>query len=65
MIVAWTALTWVIFVPAVMCWPVAGFVVYLVWRSSKHHEEAADAERKRLLDAAAARTASGPGGPAG
>ncbi len=66
MLVGLTALTWVILIPATMCWPVAGFVVYLVWRSSKHHEEAADAERKRLLDAAAAaQAAPGPGGPAG
>jgi hypothetical protein len=64
MLLGLTALTWVILIPATMCWPVAGFIVYLVWRSSQHHEEAAEAERKRLLDAAAAQTASGPGGPA-
>ncbi|HEX4520343.1 MAG TPA: hypothetical protein VH063_12250 [Gaiellaceae bacterium] len=64
MLVGLTALTWVILIPATLCWPVAGFIVYLVWRSSREHEEHADAERKRLLEAAAARTASGPGGPA-
>ncbi len=65
MIVGWTALTWIILVPAVLCWPVAGFLVYLVWQSAKRHDEREAAERKRLLDAHAAAQASNPSGPAG
>ena len=48
-----TALSWVLLIPAVLCWPVVGFVVYLVWRSAKRHGDADDAQRKALLEAAA------------
>jgi heme/copper-type cytochrome/quinol oxidase subunit 2 len=64
MLLGLTALTWIILIPATMCWPVAGIFVYLLWRWSKKHEEHAEAERERLLEAAAVRTAPGPGGPA-
>jgi hypothetical protein len=45
-----------------MCWPIAGAIVYVVWKRSKHHEESAEAQRKALLEAAARSTAE-PGGP--
>jgi hypothetical protein len=59
-----TALTWIILIPATMCWPVAGLIVYLVWRASKEHEESAEEQRQALLEAAA-KAAPGPGGPTG
>jgi hypothetical protein len=52
-LVAFSALTWVILVPAVGCWPVAGYVGWRVWQWSKRHEAEAEAERHRLLEAAA------------
>jgi hypothetical protein len=48
-----TALTWVILIPATLCWPVVGFLGYLIWRSAKRHGDADAAERRRLLEAAA------------
>lgn len=48
-----TALSWLVLIPAVGCWPVAGYVAWRVWKWSKHHEEEAEAERHRLLEAAA------------
>jgi hypothetical protein len=59
---AMTALSWLVFIPAVMCWPIAGAIVYVVWKRSKHHEEAADEQRRALLEAAARSTAE-PGVP--
>jgi len=65
MVLGLTALSWVLLIPATMCWPVAGLIVYLVWRSAKRHEEVDAAQRKALLEAAtAAKPASGPPGPA-
>ena len=49
-----TALSWLVLIPAVACWPVAGLVVYLVWRNAKHHHAADDAHREALLEAARA-----------
>ena len=64
MVLGLTALSWILLIPATMCWPVAGLIVYLVWRSAKRHEEIDAAQRKALLEAAA-RPAPGPQGPAG
>ncbi|HEY4346291.1 MAG TPA: hypothetical protein VGM80_01800 [Gaiellaceae bacterium] len=44
-----SALTWVILLPATLCWPVAGYVVYLVWRSGKRHDERDRIEREQRL----------------
>ena len=59
---ALTALTWVILVPAVLCWPVVGMAGYLIWRSAKRHGDADKARREALLAAAAARSAQDAGG---
>jgi hypothetical protein len=59
-----TALSWVLLIPAVLCWPLVGLAGYFIWRWSKQHEEADAAERRRLLEAAA-RSEPEPGGPAG
>jgi hypothetical protein len=47
-----TALSWVLLIPAVLCWPVVFFVGWLIWRSSKRHAAAEDAQRQQLLEAA-------------
>ena len=47
-----TALSWVLLIPAVLCWPVLGFAGYLIWRSAKRHGDADEAQRRALLDAA-------------
>ena len=47
-----TALSWVLLIPAVLCWPVVFFFGWLVWRASKRHEAEEDAQRERLLEAA-------------
>jgi hypothetical protein len=52
-VLALTALTWVILVPAVLCWPVVGAAGYLIWRSAKRHGDADKAQREELLAAAA------------
>ena len=36
-------------IPLVLAWPVAGFIVYLVYRSSKRHDEREALERERAL----------------
>jgi heme/copper-type cytochrome/quinol oxidase subunit 2 len=59
---ALTPLSWLVFIPAVLCWPVAGVIVYYVWKKSKHHEEEAEAQRRALLEAHARATAD-PGVP--
>jgi hypothetical protein len=59
---ALTALGWLVFIPAVLCWPIAGAIVYVIWKRSAHHEEAAEAQRRELLEAAA-RAAAEPGSP--
>jgi hypothetical protein len=59
MLLGMTALSWLVFIPAVACWPIAGVIVYFVWRWSKHHEEEAEEQRRALLEAAA-RPASDP-----
>ena len=61
---AMTPLSWLVFIPAVLCWPVAGVIVYYVWKKSKHHEESAEEQRKALLEAAARSTAEPNGPPA-
>jgi len=55
-----TAVGWVVLIPAVACWPVAGFACWWIWRWSKRHEEADAAERQRLLEAARAAPPAGP-----
>jgi len=50
-----TALSWVLLIPAVLCWPVVCFVIYLIWRWAKRSGEADEAQRKALLEAAAKR----------
>jgi hypothetical protein len=60
-VLALTALTWVILVPAVLCWPVVGVAGYLIWRSAKRHGDADNAQREALL-AAAARSEPDAGG---
>ena len=59
---AMTPLSWLVFIPAVLCWPGAGAIVYVVWKKSKHHEESAEAQRAALIEAAARSTAE-TGGP--
>jgi len=44
-----TALTWIILIPATLCWPAAGYLVYLVWRSGKRHDERERLEREQGL----------------
>jgi heme/copper-type cytochrome/quinol oxidase subunit 2 len=59
---AMTPLSWLVFIPAVICWPIAGAIVYIVAKRSKHHEEEAEEQRRALLEAAA-RAAADPGSP--
>jgi hypothetical protein len=47
-----TVISWVLLIPAVLCWPVVFFFGWLVWRWSKRHEEEAEAQREALLEAA-------------
>jgi hypothetical protein len=58
-----TALSWLLLVPAVLCWPVIGVAGYLVWRSAKRHGDADAAHRKALLERAS-QPVSGSGGSA-
>jgi len=51
MLLGITALTWLVLIPCVACWPIAGYVVYLVHRSGKRHDEREAAERERHLQA--------------
>jgi hypothetical protein len=51
-LVGLTALSWVLLIPAVLCWPVVFFVGWMIWRWSKRHTEADDAQREALLEAA-------------
>jgi hypothetical protein len=60
-VLALSALTWVLLIPAVLCWPVIGFIGWRIWRWAKQHEETDAAERRRLLEAAA----PPPGAPQG
>lgn len=64
MLLGMTALTWVILIPAVGCWPAAGYLVYRINRSGKRHEEHAEHERAELM-AAHAPAADAPGVAAG
>ena len=48
-----SALSWVLLIPAVGVWPLAAFVVYLIWRWAKRSSEADEAQRRALLEAAA------------
>jgi hypothetical protein len=59
MLLGLTAINWIILIPATLCWPAVGFVIYLIWRSSKRHTADDDARREALLEAAA-RQAPGP-----
>ncbi len=47
MLLGLSALTWVLLIPATMCWPAAGVVVYLVWRHGKRHDERERLEREQ------------------
>jgi hypothetical protein len=49
-----TALSWVLLIPAVLCWPVVFFAGWLIWRASKRHAAEEDAQREALLEAARA-----------
>ena len=51
MLLGMTALTWLVLIPCVAVWPVAGYVVFLVHRSGKRHDEREAAERDRRLKA--------------
>jgi hypothetical protein len=51
MLLGLSALTWVVLIPCTLCWPVAGYVVYLVHRSGKRHEEREAAEREQRIAA--------------
>jgi len=51
MLLGMSALTWVILIPAVGCWPAAGYLVYRINRWGKKHEEHAELERAQLLAA--------------
>jgi heme/copper-type cytochrome/quinol oxidase subunit 2 len=47
-----SALSWVLLIPAVLVWPVVFVAGYMVWRWSKRHTEADEAQRRSLLEAA-------------
>jgi hypothetical protein len=47
-----TALSWILLIPAVLCWPAVFFAGWLIWRASKRHEDEENAQRQRLLEAA-------------
>ena len=44
-----SALTWVILIPATLCWPAVGVGFYFIWRSAKRHDEREAVERERAL----------------
>ena len=54
MVLGLTAINWIILIPATLVWPLVGVVLYFVWRSAKRHDDADAAQRRALLDAAAA-----------
>jgi nitrogen fixation-related uncharacterized protein len=54
MVVGLTAINWIILIPATLVWPLVGIVLYFVWRSAKRHDDADSAQRRALLEAAAA-----------
>jgi membrane protein implicated in regulation of membrane protease activity len=60
-LVGLSALSWVLLIPAVAVWPLAGLVIYLIWRWAKRSTEADEAQRKALLDAAAKPPEEPPG----
>ena len=41
MLLGLTALTWIILIPATLCWPAVGLVIYFIWRSAKRHDGSA------------------------
>jgi hypothetical protein len=45
-----TAISWVVLIPAVLCWPVVVFILLPIWRSSKRHEAEEKAQREKLLE---------------
>jgi hypothetical protein len=51
MLLGMTALSWIILVPAVACWPAAGYLVYRVHQAGRRHDEREALERARLLAA--------------
>ena len=51
MLLGMTALTWLIAIPLVLAWPIAGFVIYLVYRSGKRHDEREALEREQAVPA--------------
>jgi hypothetical protein len=53
-VVGLSALSWVLLIPAVLVWPLVGFLVYLIWRWAKRSSAADEAQRRELLEAAAA-----------
>ena len=61
MLLGLTAINWIILIPATLCWPVVGVVLYLIWRSAKRHTTHDDAQREALLEAAARPSGAGPG----
>jgi flagellar basal body-associated protein FliL len=61
MVLGLTAINWIILIPATMVWPLVAVVIYFIWRSAKRHEDADAAQRRALLEAAAAaERAQGP-----
>ena len=63
MLLGMTALTWLILVPAVGCWPAAGYLVYLVNRSGKRHEEREATSASGCSSAHATRSGGAPRRP--
>ncbi len=51
MLLGWTPLTWLLVVPMVVAWPAAGYLVYVVHRSGKRHDEREALEREQRLTA--------------
>ncbi len=54
MVLGLTAINWIILIPATLVWPLVGVVLYFLWRSAKRHDDADAAQRRALLEAAAA-----------
>jgi hypothetical protein len=48
-LLGWTPLTWVLVIPMVVAWPAAGYLVYVVHRSGKRHDEREKLEREQAL----------------
>jgi flagellar basal body-associated protein FliL len=54
MVLGFTAINWIVLLASTLVWPLVAVVIYFIWRSAKRHDDADAAQRRALLEAAAA-----------